>query len=53
MELTSAKACQNKLRENSSEADDKFEPRGYSIAPNADLECGAQHLLSVTKFRGR
>jgi len=31
MELTSAKACQNKLRENSSKADNIFEPRGYNI----------------------
>lgn len=32
MELTSAEACQNKLRENSSEADNKFEPQSYNIA---------------------
>lgn len=44
MELTSAKACQNKLRENSSEADNKFEPRGYNIAWMLSQNA-AQHLL--------
>lgn len=44
MELTSAKACQNKLRKNSFEADDKFESRRYNIVQMLNQNA-VQHLL--------